>query len=257
MRRLLVAGAMAAMLVTVPFASRGEDANQACSDGQGVTLVVDFQALGGGVNVRCAPQPIANGYDAFRNAHVSYETVSGKDFVCRIAAKPENASCADYPAGDYYWAYYWATPGQDWKYSSKGAGARKPPPGSYEGWSFVSSDTASPPRYPVPPAPTTTTATATASTVAAGAPATATTTTRVRSSPGSAPATTHTDFTTTTSVPEATASTAAETATSLALGHVDLTQTGKGGTSLGFILSGLAVVGLGVLAVAFLRGRGR
>jgi hypothetical protein len=255
MRRLLVAGAIAAVLVAVPFASRGDDANTACSDGQGVTLVVDFQALGGGVNVRCAPQPVGNGYDAFRNAHVSYETVEGRDFICRIAAQPENANCSNYPPADYYWSYWAAKPGGEWQYTTKGAGARKPSPGSYEGWSFVSSDTASPPRYPVPPAPTTTT---TASTVAADAPATATTTTRVRTSSGSAPLSTHTDFATTTSVPEATASTTAETSTSLPLGHVDLTQTGKGSaTSLGFILSGLAVVGLGVLAVAFLRGRGR
>jgi hypothetical protein len=254
MRRLRVAGAIAAVLVAVPFASRGEDANQACNDGQGVTLVVDFGSLGGGVNVRCGPQPISNGYDVFRNANVSYETVAGKDFICRIAAQPANANCSNYPPGNYYWSYWYATPGQDWHYSSKGAGAHRPSPGAYEGWSFVSSDTATPPRYPVPPAPPTTTTVATPLAPAASSPDAATTTSRVRNSRPTATATPHADIGTTTS----TALTDAATSSSLALGHVDLTRRGgDGGTSVGFILSGLAVVGVAALGIAFVRGRGR
>jgi hypothetical protein len=242
------------VLVTAPLASRAEDTNQACTDGQGVTLVVDFQSLGGGVNVRCGAQPIGNGYEVFRHANVSYETVSGKDFICRIAGAPDDANCSNYPPGDYYWSYWWAKPGQDWQYSTKGAGAHKPSPGAYEGWSFVSSDTASPPRYPVPPAPTTTTTTATAAagTAAAGTALTTATTMPVRSSGPPRAATTHTDVTTTTST------TLADVAppTSVALGHVDLTQHGTGGgTSLGFILSGLAVTLLAAIAIVVVRAR--
>jgi hypothetical protein len=254
MRRVAAAVAIAAVLVAVPFASRAEDANQACDDGQGVTLVVDFQSLGGGVNLRCAAQPIGNGYEVFRHANVSYETVSGKDFVCRIAGAPEDANCANYPPGDYYWSYWWAKPGQDWQYASKGAGAHKPSPGAYEGWSFVSSDTASPPRYPVPPAPTTTTTAAPRSTTPATSPAAGTPTTRGRSSVGTAHATTPTEVTTTTTA--AAGATEVAPSTSLALGHVDLTQHGKGGgTSLGFILSGLAVTLLAAIAIVVVRAR--
>jgi hypothetical protein len=242
------------MLLVAPFASRAEDANQACDDGQGITLVVDFQGLGGGVNVRCAAQPVNNGYDAFRHTNVSYETVSGKDFVCRIAAKPGDADCSAYPPGNYYWSYWWAKPGGDWQYATKGAGAHKPVPGAYEGWSFVNSDESSPPRYPPPPAPTTTTATTATTAVPAAAPTT-TATAGVRENPGLATETTHTLPATTEPEPSTTVVT---TATSIALGHVDLSRTGKGsGTSLGFVLSGLAVVGLGAVAIAFLRGRGR
>jgi hypothetical protein len=246
------------MLFIAPLASRAEDANQACSDGRGITLVVDFQSLGGGVNVRCAPQPVSNGYDVFQRTNVSYETVSGKDFVCKIAALPEDANCSAYPPGNYYWSYWWAKPGEQWQYSTKGAGAHKPSPGAYEGWSFVNSDTASPPRYPPPPAPTTTTAAATATTATATppAPAAPATTTRGRSSPSTERTTTPTAVATTTSSPPENSTSTTET--SLALGHVDLTRrSGGGGTSVGFILSGLAVFTFGAGAVAFLRGRGR
>jgi hypothetical protein len=249
LRRSAIVGAVAAMVVVAPFASRADDANQACSDGQGVTIVVDFQALGGGVNVRCAAQPINNGFDVFRHANVSYETVTNSDFVCKIAAKPENADCSHTPPGNAYWSYWYARPGEEWHYSTYGPGSRKPPPGSYDGWSFSSGDKA-PPRYGSPPAPATTTTTTTTA-------APAETTTLVRSSHGTATATPHTDpatTTSTTSTPVAEAST--PTPTSLALGHVDLSERGGGsGTSLGFVLSALAVTLLAAIGVAVVRGR--
>ena len=259
MRRQRLACALAlagaAVLLAVPLASRAADDNQACSDGQGVTLVVDFQALPGGVNVRCASQPISNGYDVFRhtNPPVNYETVSGRDFVCRIAGVPEHADCSDYPPADAYWSYWWGVDGK-WQYASKGAGAHHVPPGGYEGWSWVSTDHAYPPRYPVPPAPTTTTTTVTTP-VDSPAPVVAVTTTRGRGSGGTAATTAPTTTTTTAAffaVPVLT------TTTAVALGHVDLSQGGKsGGTSRGFVLSGLAVVTLGAVALAFVRGRAR
>ena len=271
MRRLAAAAVVAAVFVTAPLvSSRAAEANETCTDGAGVSLVVDFGSLGGGVNLRCAGTNNNNGYDVFNHANVSYETVSGKDFVCRIAGKPNDANCSTYPAGDYYWSYWWAKPGQDWQYASRGAGAHKPSPGAYEGWSFVSSDTATPPRYPPPPAPTTTTSVASPPSSSAGSPAgteppSASPTTRASSS-GAAR---------TTTVPAVAAPTNPSTSTSIsrdgvvyvidpspstsvALGHVDLTRSGKGGgTSVGFLLSGLAIVGLGAFAVAFLRTRGR
>jgi hypothetical protein len=262
-RRIAAAVAIAAVLVTAPIASRADD-NQACRDGQGVTLVVDFGSLGGGVNLRCAAQPVNNGYDAFRRTNVSYETVSGKDFVCRIAAKPENADCSGYPPGDYYWSYWWAKPGEQWQYASKGAGAHKPVPGAYEGWSFVSSDTATPPRYPPPPAPATTTTTAAVSPPASTEPPTpGPTTTRGRHERPGAALTTPAPVATTTSTSSVDGVYYVidpSPSTSVKLGHVDLTESGKGsGTSLGFILSGVAVVGVaGIgIGIAFLRGRGR
>lgn len=244
MRLLAAAVVGAAVLFAVPFASRADD-NQACSDGQGVTLVVDFQALPGGVNVRCASQPISNGYDVFHhtNPPVSYETVSGRDFVCRIAGVPENADCSNYPPADAYWSYWWAKPGEDWQYASKGAGAHHVPPGAYEGWSWVSSDHAYPPRYPVPPAPTTTTTTNDAVTTPAPS---ATPTTRARVA--DAPAVT-TPSPTTTVLAGVAVATTTTTTTTVALGHVDLSRSAHhGGSRMGFVVSLLVIVVLAAIA---------
>ena len=253
LRRIGAVLGAAIALAAVP-ASRADDANRECDNNQDVTIVVDFASLGGGVNVRCAPQPINNGFDVFRRANVSYERVNNSELVCRIAGKPgsDTEDCTNTPPGNAYWGYWTANRGGEWKYQNYGPGARKPPPGSIDGWSFQTG-TKTPPRYPVPQPvaePTTTTTVA-----ATDAP---TTTTRGRSSVGSATTTAPTAPPTSTTAVAATSTTgASETSTSLALGHVDLSQSGNdGGTSLGFVLSALGVVSLGALGVAFARRRG-
>ncbi|HUR78590.1 MAG TPA: hypothetical protein VMZ22_11620 [Acidimicrobiales bacterium] len=262
-----------ALMLSTSTATRAQVANRECANDQDVTIVVDFQSLGGGANVRCAPQPIKSGFDVFRRAEVSYETVQGSDFVCRIAGKPgpETEDCANTPPGDAYWSYWYAARGGDWKYSNSGPGARKPPPGSFEGWSFRGGDKAQPPRYPVPSrsaspdtpdtpdtpeSPTTTTGVASPP-GPSGAPA-------APGSPGerSAASTPALAGTTTTAelvaMPTTTATSADATTTSLRLGSVDLSaDTGDGGTSTGFILSAATVVALGVLAFVLLRLRAR
>jgi hypothetical protein len=264
MRRVgLLLGLVVAM-ATTPAASRADDANHACDDGDGVTIVVDFGSLGGGVNVRCGAQPIKNGFDVFRHANVSYETVSGSEFVCRIAGKPgpQSEDCTNTPPGDAYWTYWYAKPGGEWKYSNLGPGSRKPPPGSYDGWVFNSGEPRHAPGYPPPPAPATTTTAAPAST-----PGPADTT----PGPGASPVITRAPSaaplaSTTTTQPSATTVTTelalgvepATTTSSIALGSVDLSVgSGDGGTSAGFIGSVVVLGGLGALGFAFLRRRGR
>ena len=262
-------------LVAGPSPARGaEDTNRACDNDQDVTIVVDFDSLGGGVNVRCAPQPIKNGFDVFRNANVSYETVSGSDFVCRIAARPgpDTEDCVNTPPGDAYWSYWYAVRGGEWTYSKRGPGARKPPPGSFEGWTFKTGDNAQPPRYPVPGPLTSPTTSAPAP---APAPAPGPTDTTVAPSGGatvtaSSPRSPAAVASTTTSPATADATASAPTAlsalagsgadptTTLPLGNVDLTvRSGDGGSSTGFIVSAASLVGLGATALAFLRRRGR
>jgi hypothetical protein len=61
---------------------------------------------------------------------------------------------------------------------------------------------------------------------------------------------------TTTTTTAAAGATDVAPSTSLALGHVDLTQHGKGGgTSVGVILSGLAVTLLAAIAIVVVRAR--
>ena len=130
----------------------------ACTDNVGITIVVDFQELGGGVNVRCAPGPAANGLDALDRAGVAWEgTLRFPGFVCRVAGlpSPDDEACANTPPADAYWSYWIAPRGGDWCYANVGPNSRKPPPGSIEGWSFAldkASAKIPPPRFDVPDA---------------------------------------------------------------------------------------------------------
>jgi hypothetical protein len=129
-----------------------------CADNVGITVVIDFQELGGGVNVRCAPGPVTSGLDALDKAGIAWEgTQRFPGFVCRIAGLPgpDREACGSTPPASAYWSYWLAPRGGEWCYTSAGPGSRTPPPGTIEGWSFAldrgSVDTP-PPRFE-PPAP--------------------------------------------------------------------------------------------------------
>lgn len=146
------AGLWAAGAGAVPADAQGG----ACADPDGVTVVVDFQSLGAGTIVACAPGPVSSGFDALGQAGIGYQTVTAfPGFICRIQGLPGDTDCADTPPANAYWSYWTAERGGSWTYSQVGAGSRTPPAGSVEGWSFSTDATSSdstPPRT-APPAP--------------------------------------------------------------------------------------------------------
>jgi hypothetical protein len=156
LRRLAV-GAIAGL---VAFAAAPVSAQTAvrpgtagyCPDGDGVTVVVDFQELGGTTIVRCAPGGQQTGHEALKNAGIQTAGTSrwGEAFVCRIEGVPgPNAeSCKDTPPSGAFWSYWYAPNGGAWKYSEMGVMNRQPPPGSFEGWSFSKNKTET--TYPPP-----------------------------------------------------------------------------------------------------------
>ncbi len=108
-----------------------------CPGGSGVTVVVDFQELGGGVEARCAPGQPSSGLDALTRAGVAFTgTVRFPGFVCRIAGRPAQDRCIDTSPSSAYWSYWVADRGGSWCYSTTGAASRRPPEGTVEGWSF-------------------------------------------------------------------------------------------------------------------------
>lgn len=137
-----------------------------CPDDDGVTVVVDFQELGGATMIRCAPGPQPSGLAALKNAGFQVEGTRRWDesFICRIEGRPgpDRELCIDTPPASAYWSYWHAPNGGVWTYSQSGVTARTPPKGSFEGWSFSSGRTATtspPPRVaPVRPARATTAA---------------------------------------------------------------------------------------------------
>jgi hypothetical protein len=137
-----------------------------CPDKKGVTVVVDFNQLGGGIVVRCAPGPVGSGYtglDALQDAGFSPEGTArwGMQFICRIAGEPAadqklpikgdpnyKEKCVDTPPAQAFWSYWYAPNGGSWTLSSQGPTSREAIAGGFEGWSFSlnhSQDSAPPP----------------------------------------------------------------------------------------------------------------
>jgi hypothetical protein len=150
-RRL--AGLLGAVAVTAALLPASASASVAargtpgfCPNGNGVTVVVDFQELGGTTMVRCAPGEQATGLAALENAgfQVTGTQRWGEGFVCRLQGKPTAAAeaCINTPPATAYWSYWYASNGGSWKYSEWGVLNRKPPLGSFEGWSFAKNKTA-------------------------------------------------------------------------------------------------------------------
>ena len=106
----------------------------ACSGTSGVTVVVDFGPLGGGVTTRCAPGDPASGLAALTGAGFTYAFVPRlPGFVCQIDVKPN--PCNGAPSTGY-WSYWRAARHGTWIYSTSGAGSYNPAPNTVQGWRF-------------------------------------------------------------------------------------------------------------------------
>lgn len=145
---LLASGWTIAGLASAPAAHAA-----GCSTTSGVTVVVDFGPLGGGVQVGCAGGGQPSGLDALSAAGFTYTFVPRQvGLVCQLDARP--SPCNGAPA-NAYWSYWHGRPGGSWSYSTLGAGSYAPPAGSAEGWAFGAGAQpgAGPPALPAPPPP--------------------------------------------------------------------------------------------------------
>ncbi len=154
---VLVAGVLAVGLLLAPGPPPAAGSDGPCPGTTGVTVVVDYQALGaGGPVVRCAPGSPGTGFKALIAAGfliVEVQNVPG--LLCRIDGLPgpDRATCINTPPASAYWSYWHAARGGAWTYSTDGGKTRQPPVGSVEGWSFSDDGlpgAASPPRIDPP-----------------------------------------------------------------------------------------------------------
>ena len=111
MKAMVVAALLVVAGAFVPATPAAAEPTGPCTDADGVTVVVDFQELGGGTWVGCAPQPVANGLDALTPAgFVPRTTARFPGFVCRINDQPGNDPCLNtspanaYPLGSCRYA---------------------------------------------------------------------------------------------------------------------------------------------------------
>lgn len=147
----------------------------ACPTSAGVTVIIDFQEFeedDSFAYIRCAPNAPSSGFEALEQAGIDHTpTTRSPGFLCRIAGIPAaggtlvkspkqgdpstvSDACQVPSPTTAYWSYWLAPRGGSWCYSNFGAGNRKPPAGTVEGWSFVlnrSSSATPPPRIAPPP----------------------------------------------------------------------------------------------------------
>jgi len=196
--RLTIAALVAlAGLLGLPGRAQAAADVYTCTDAGNVWVVVNYK---GSIRTGCAVSP-SSGADALRQV-AAVETANG--MVTRIGGSPATIDPNPY----IYWNYFHrdrsGTGWGSWVYSSLGAGAYQPKPGSIEGWTYGATGTAMNWSPPARPAPTT----APVTTQPAPAPATTAPRTTV-------PAATQTRATAGTSVPgQATATSDAAVAAS-------------------------------------------
>ena len=153
---VLVAAVLAVGFLLVPGPPSAAGSDGPCPGTIGVTVVVDYQALGGGLVVRCAVGSPATGFKALIAAGFDIEEVRNvPGFLCRIDGSPglDRDACINTPPASSYWSYWHAARGGAWSSSQEGGETRQPPVGSVEGWSFSddgSPGAASPPRIDPP-----------------------------------------------------------------------------------------------------------
>src|SRR4051794_4088967 len=106
----------------------------ACTGTSGVSVVVEFNELGGGVQQACDPEGGGRAGDrVLRDAGFALDYVQRfPGFVCRIAGLPADDPCVNTPPADAYWGLWWSD-GESgkWTYSSLGVASLTLPAGGY------------------------------------------------------------------------------------------------------------------------------
>lgn len=139
----VLAGAALLAVAAAPVAPSGPAAAASgrCAPGTGVTVVVDYGPLGGGVVTGCDPDGAGkSAAEVVTAAGFSLSYISSQPgFVCRIDGRPGEADedCGDTPPPDAYWGLFWSDADPEtWVYSSEGVGSLDVPEGGSIGWRF-------------------------------------------------------------------------------------------------------------------------
>jgi hypothetical protein len=110
-----------------------------CSSASGVSVVVDFHQLGGGVQTFCDAGGAGKYADAqLVDAGYSLTYVQRQPgFVCRVNGTPASDPCVNTPPADAYWSLWWSDGKSGrWTYASTGVASLKVPAGGYVGLSW-------------------------------------------------------------------------------------------------------------------------
>jgi hypothetical protein len=172
--------AVAAAGVVVPSPAQAST----CDTASGVSVVVDFHQLGGGVQTFCDTGGAGeSAAQQFADAGHTLTYVQGEPFVCQVDSKPDT-QCARTPPSNAYWSLWWSDgKSGEWKYASTGVTSLEVPDGGYVAFSWQGQSSQAKPRV-TPTAHTASTPSSSPSTHAPSSPHSST-------APGQAPPKSH------------------------------------------------------------------
>lgn len=153
MLRHVVRLAAATLVVAAAGVAASPPAQAAtCGTASGVSVVVDFHQLGGGVQTFCDAGGAGESADVqFEHAGHTLTYVQGEPFVCQVDGAPET-QCARTPPADAYWSLWWSDgKSGTWKYSSTGVTSLEVPDGGSVALSWQGQSSQAKPRV-APPA---------------------------------------------------------------------------------------------------------
>jgi hypothetical protein len=128
-----------------------------CGTDTGVTVVVDFNQLGGGVQQQCVA---GGGGDAasslFPAAGFTLKYAQRQPgFVCRVNDVPQSDPCVNTAPADAFWSLWWSDGDGSWTYASVGAASLRVPDGGFVAFSWDQVSGSAPPSAgattPAPP----------------------------------------------------------------------------------------------------------
>jgi hypothetical protein len=138
-RALRLAAAALVVAVAGLVLPAGPATATTCSSADGVSVVVDFHELGGGVRTAC----VAGGggqraSSLFPAAGFSLSYVQRQPgFVCRVDGAPSTDPCVNTPPADAYWGLWWSDGRSgSWTYATTSATGLTIPEGGYVAFSW-------------------------------------------------------------------------------------------------------------------------
>lgn len=130
--------ALCATAVSVPVGAAPASA-ATCAAGSGVSVVVDYNSLGGGVVTSCVADGGGDTASALFAAagHTITYAQRQPGFVCRVDDVPADDPCVNASPADRFWSLWWSDGDSgSWTYSSQGVTSLKVPEGGSVAFSF-------------------------------------------------------------------------------------------------------------------------
>lgn len=143
LRSIVAAGALATGLAAAATiaAPAAPASAAACGTASGVTVVVDPQQLGGGVQEVCDASGAGKVASTIFEDSGFHQSYTPNGMVCQVNGLPSGNVCGHDPQASSYWSLWWSDGTSGWVYASLGAGSLKIPAGGSVAWTWQGQST--------------------------------------------------------------------------------------------------------------------